>query len=230
MISLENVGKTYYSNSEENVPVLNGVNLTIEQGDFVSIIGHSGSGKSTLLNILGCLDRPSCGRYFLNGSDVTELTDREISKIRGETIGFVFQNFNLLKKRTVFDNLTIPLIYHVKDKSERIKRVEETLEWVNMTGYDNRLPSQLSGGQQQRIAIARALVNKPKILLADEPTGNLDFNNGKAILEIFKELNTQHNITIIMVTHDKDVARQAQRYIKIGDGKIIYDGKVFIWF
>ena len=194
-----------------------------ERFSVLRLMGHSGSGKSTLMNTLGCLDRPTSGEYFLAGESVAARTDKELAIIRGQKIGFVFQNFNLMMKRSIVDNVSMPLIYQGVGEKERRERALEMLKVVGLEGYGDRPPSQISGGMQQRVAIARALINNPKIIFADEPTGNLDSTTSDEIMNLFTELNTK-GITIVLVTHEDDVADYAKRMIKISDGRVEYDG------
>jgi ABC-type lipoprotein export system ATPase subunit len=224
LIELHNIYKTYRI-GEMAVPVLKGVSLTVERGELVALMGASGSGKSTLMNILGCLDRPSSGEYWLDGNEVSQLTSDQRALVRNRLLGFVFQNFNLLPRTTALENVSMPLSYSADHLSEREAR-RRAREILCRVGLEDRLhhePSKLSGGQQQRVAIARALVNCPSILFADEPTGNLDSKTSEEVLCMFQQLNERDGITIILVTHDLQVARHANRVIRIHDG-VIVDG------
>jgi putative ABC transport system ATP-binding protein len=203
-------------------PVLKDVNLTIDDGDYVAIMGPSGSGKSTFMNILGCLDRPTKGEYILDGHSVKSLSSNELAKLRNKTIGFVFQGFNLLARSTLVENVSLPLVYAEDQKELRTKIAKNILERMGLGNYFDSKPSQISGGQQQRVAIARALVNQPRIILADEPTGNLDSKTSDEIMKIFDELNQIGN-TIIIVTHENDIADHASRQVRFLDGKIVED-------
>jgi putative ABC transport system ATP-binding protein len=223
MISLENITKTYHLESLD-VPVLKGINLSIESGEYVAIMGASGSGKSTLMNIIGCLDRPSSGQYFLAGQDLTTLDDDELADIRNQYIGFVFQQFNLLPKLTSLSNVMLPMIYADVDKSQRIEQATAALVQVGLSDRIQNRPNQLSGGQQQRVAIARALVNHPALVLADEPTGALDSTTSEEIMNLLTELN-QQGTTIAIVTHDANVAARTKRIIRMVDGVIIEQEK-----
>lgn len=222
LIVMENVGKIYQTGAVSLI-ALDNVSVSIDQGEFLSIMGPSGSGKSTLMNILGCLDVPSSGKYFLDGDDVSGLDRNQQAKIRGQKIGFVFQGFNLLPRISAVQNVELPLIYGGNPISSRRKHALKALELVGLAERSTHLPSQLSGGQQQRVAIARALVNDPGIILADEPTGNLDSKTSNEIMSVFRLLNKEHRITFIMVTHDPEVAQVTDRIIHIRDGKIAED-------
>jgi putative ABC transport system ATP-binding protein len=203
-------------------PVLKDVNLTIDEGDYVAIMGPSGSGKSTFMNILGCLDRPTKGEYKLDSQSVKSLNGNELAKLRNKTIGFVFQGFNLLSRSSLLDNVSLPLVYASDKKNARDKKSKELLEKVGLGQYLNSKPNQISGGQQQRVAIARALVNQPRIILADEPTGNLDSKTSEEIMDLFNALNKE-GITIIIVTHENDIADHASRQVRFLDGNIVED-------
>jgi putative ABC transport system ATP-binding protein len=219
MISLKDITKTYHLGTID-VPVLKRINLSIEQGEYVAIMGASGSGKSTLMNIIGCLDRPSSGQYFLAGQDLTTLDDDELADIRNQYIGFVFQQFNLLPKLTSLSNVMLPMIYADVDKSQRIEQATAALVQVGLSDRIQNRPNQLSGGQQQRVAIARALVNHPALVLADEPTGALDSTTSEEIMNLLTELN-QQGTTIAIVTHDANVAARTKRIIRMVDGVIV---------
>ena len=222
LIRVEQLSKTYFL-GEVQVPALKGVDLTIQAGELVAIMGASGSGKSTFMNILGCLDRPTQGRYFLEEADVSGLSRDELARIRNKRIGFVFQNFNLLGRTSALENVELPLFYNNSSARERHQRAMESINIVGLQGREHHLPSQLSGGQQQRVAIARALVNHPSLILADEPTGNLDTRTSLEIMEIFQKLNQESKITIILVTHEPDIALFAGRQVVFRDGKVIKD-------
>ena len=223
LIELRNLGKTYDPDGV-NVIALHDVSLDIEEGEFVALIGPSGSGKSTLMNLIGCLDTPSQGKYWLNGQLVSELDDDELARIRNKEIGFVFQTFNLLARATSLHNVELPLIYAGVPAHERLDRAKASLASVGMESRMNHKPNELSGGQRQRVAIARALVNNPSILLADEPTGNLDSQTGVEIMALFDRLHQQGN-TIVLVTHEHDIAEYAHRIIHIKDGRVFSDQK-----
>ena len=218
MIRLLDVSKIYQV-GDEKVRALDHASLHVRSQEFVSIIGPSGSGKSTLMNIIGCLDTADAGVYFLDGVPIEDYTENQLAKVRNEKIGFVFQNFNLIAKMSAEENVELPLIYQGVKRSERQKRVHDALERVDLTKRAKHQPTELSGGQQQRVAIARALVTNPSLILADEPTGNLDSRTTQDIMDIFHELHEQGN-TIVLITHDNDIAKQAKRIIHIRDGKL----------
>ncbi len=219
MITLEKITKTYHL-GETEIPILRDIDLHIEASEYIAIMGASGSGKSTLMNIMGCLDRPTAGHYYLEGRELTTLDKNELAYIRNQQIGFVFQQFNLLPRATALENVMLPMVYAGIPKSERRQRAKEALIHVGLGDRLNNRPSQLSGGQQQRVAIARALVNQPAILLADEPTGALDTHTSQEVMNLFHELNEQQ-ITVVIITHETEVAKQARRLIRIQDGQII---------
>jgi putative ABC transport system ATP-binding protein len=224
VISLEDIHKVY-SMGEVDVHALRGVSINIKSGEFISIIGPSGSGKSTLMNIIGCLDKPTSGKYYIEAQNVVNLEKNQLAEIRNEKIGFVFQSFNLLPRTSAIENVELPLIYNGTPSRKRFELAKEALRVLGLEGREHHLPSQLSGGQQQRVAIARAIVNGPSIILADEPTGNLDTKMSVEILEIFKSLNEQGK-TIVVITHEKDIAEYANRIIILSDGKIISESKI----
>ena len=225
MIELKNITKTYKMGDGE-FQALNGISFNIEEGEFVSIIGPSGSGKSTLMHILGCLDTPTSGTYFLDGQDASTLTEEQLADIRKDKIGFIFQSFNLLPRTSVLRNVMLPLIYAGKDATLREALAKEALHAAGLDEkYFSHLSNQLSGGQIQRVAIARSLVNNPKLILADEPTGNLDSKTSEIVLSTFRLLNKEKNRTIILITHDKDVAEHADRIIFVKDGLVLSDTK-----
>ena len=222
IISTEDLWKTYDMGSEQQVQALRGVDVRINRNEYVAIMGPSGSGKSTLMNLIGCLDTPTKGRYWLNSQLVSELDDDELARIRNKEIGFVFQTFNLLARATALHNVELPLIYNGTPAEERIERAKGALRMVDLESRMTHKPNELSGGQRQRVAIARALVNNPSIILADEPTGNLDSQTGEEIMALFDRLHKQGN-TIILVTHEHDIAEHAHRVIHIKDGKVESD-------
>ena len=223
IIKTENLTKDYETGTQV-VNALKGINLSVEKGEFLSIMGPSGSGKTTLMNIIGCLDSPTNGSYYLNNKSVSKLDDDELAKIRNEEIGFVFQSFHLLARNTAFENVMLPLKYAGVSKEEATKRSNNVLDLVGLSSRSKHTPAELSGGQQQRVAIARALVNEPSILFADEPTGNLDSKTGQDVMKIFKDLN-KNGQTIILITHEDSIAKQSNRIITIMDGLIKSDLK-----
>jgi putative ABC transport system ATP-binding protein len=223
MIKIENITKVYRM-GEVEVRALRGVTLEIQQGEWISIMGPSGSGKSTLMNIIGCLDQPTTGTYHLEGIDVRELDDDELAEIRSQKIGFVFQTFNLLSRTSALRNVELPLIYSGSGNNRQ--RAMAALEAVGLADRASHNPNELSGGEQQRVAIARALVNSPSIILADEPTGNLDSKVGAEIVDIFKRLNEEQGITVVFVTHDIDIATQTQRILRLHDGRIVAEERI----
>lgn len=223
LIDIQDVYKIYNEDQENEVRALDGVSLNIERGEFVAIVGASGSGKSTLMNILGCLDVPTYGDYFLDGHDVSTLTDQELSKIRNREIGFIFQGYNLIPALNAVENVELPLIYQGVHGEKRHDIAMEALERVGLEDRAERRPSELSGGQQQRIAVARAIATQAPIIMADEPTGALDSRTGEHVLEILHRLNQEVGTTIILITHDTKIARTAKRIVQISDGKILQD-------
>ena len=222
LIRLDHIHKVYQMGDVE-IHALRNVSLDIGTGEFVAIMGASGSGKSTTMNILGCLDKPTRGRYFLDGHDVSSLTKDELADIRNQKIGFVFQGFNLLPRTSALENVELPLLYMGVKHAERVRRAKEALEMVGLAERVNNMPNQLSGGQQQRVAIARALVNQPSIILADEPTGNLDSRTSIEVMEVFQYLNRERGITVAVVTHEPDIAQYASRVVVFKDGRISRD-------
>ena len=224
MIELRDIYKIYYMGDEE-VHANDGISLTIYKGEFVAIVGKSGSGKSTLMNIIGALDVPTEGEYYLDGQDVSDMTDNELAEIRNNMIGFIFQQYNLLPKMNILENVELPLLYAGMDAVDRRERAMESLDRVGLKEKWKNYPSQLSGGQQQRASIARALAGDPSLILADEPTGALDSKTGREVLDFLKKLNREGN-TIVMITHDSGIALEAKRVVRISDGKINFDGDV----
>jgi len=222
MITLKDVYKIYYMGDNE-VRAADGINIHIEKGEFVAIVGQSGSGKSTCMNIIGLLDVPTSGSYFLGGEDVSHMNDNALAKIRNRMLGFIFQQYNLIPKLTVIENVELPLLYAGISKSKRRKMALDALEKVGLSDKAKNLPSQLSGGQQQRASIARALAGNPSVILADEPTGALDSRTGREVLEFLQKLHSEGN-TIVLITHDNSIAVKAQRIIRLQDGKVVFDG------
>ena len=225
VIRTEHLCKEYETEAGP-VPALNDVNVVVQLGEFVAVMGPSGSGKSTFMNILGCLDLPTSGRYVLDGKDVRTLNKDELAHLRNKTIGFVFQGYNLLPRANLVDNVALPLVYAAVGKLGRINEALELLEKVGLGSYGRSFPNQVSGGQQQRAAIARALINHPRLILADEPTGNLDTKTSHEIMKLFKKLNEGEGITIVLVTHESDIAAYAERLVQFLDGRVVHDGAV----
>jgi putative ABC transport system ATP-binding protein len=225
IIALDHIHKTYHMGDVE-IHALRGVTLAIRQGEFVAIMGTSGSGKSTTMNIIGCLDKPTRGHYYLEGLDVSKMSKDELADIRNRKIGFVFQGFNLLSRTSALENVELPMLYLGVKPSERLQRAKDALEIVGLGGRMHNMPNQLSGGQQQRVAIARALVNNPSIILADEPTGNLDSRTSVEVMDIFQRLNEERGITIALVTHETDIAEYTRRMVVFKDGRIRKDEAV----
>ena len=225
LIRTENLHKVY-SLGDVQVHALRGIDVTVERGEFVAIIGASGSGKSTFMNLVGCLDRPTKGRYFLGGRDVSTLSRDELAGVRNSQLGFVFQSFNLLARTSALENVELPLLYDGASSRDRHQRARQLLMLVGLEGRERHHPNQLSGGQQQRVAIARALVNRPSLLLADEPTGNLDTRTSLEMMETFQRLNQEQDITLLLVTHEADIASFASRLIQFRDGRVVQDRAV----
>ena len=221
VIKIRNITRDFYL-GQEVVKVLKGIDLDIEKGEYVAFMGPSGSGKSTLMNLLGCLDTPTSGQYILNGNDVSRMSDNELAEIRNKEIGFVFQTFNLLPRTTALDNVALPMIYAGASKAQRKERAEKVLKDVGLADRMDHKPNQLSGGQRQRVAVGRALVNNPSIILADEPTGNLDSKTSVEIMRLFDDIHAAGN-TVILVTHEEDIARHAHRIIRLRDGMVESD-------
>lgn len=222
IVSLDKVYKIY-TMGEVNVTALNGITLTIRKGEFVAVMGASGSGKSTLMNILGCLDSPTRGKYYLEGIEASQLSKNELANIRNKKIGFVFQSFNLLSRTTVLENIELPLIYSKRFSKIDTDRVHQIMKILGLEEFQKHYTNQLSGGQQQRVAIARAIINNPTLLLADEPTGNLDSVTSTEVMNVFRDLNNKMGITIVLVTHENDIAKYARRVIVLKDGNILSD-------
>ena len=227
IIEIKDVCKTYFMAGGMKQEVLKHIDFSVESGEFVAIMGPSGAGKSTFMNILGCLDRPTSGSYTLGGKEVSAMNDAELAHVRNRMIGFVFQGFNLLMRRTLTDNVALLLLYaNDVPKADRIRRARDKLALVGLRGFVDRLPNQISGGMQQRVAIARALINNPEVILADEPTGNLDSRTSDEIMLFLQNLNREKGITIVLVTHEPDIALYAKRLVRVVDGGIDYDGGV----
>jgi len=223
VIELTNIVKSFYVGQPNELEILHGISLTVREGEFVSVVGPSGSGKSTLMNLIGVLDRPTSGDYVLDGVDVAKAHDNELSAIRNQKIGFVFQTYNLIAKTNALSNVELPMLYAGIPKSKRRKRAEELLDMVEMTDRAKHLPEELSGGQKQRVAIARAMANDPAIILADEPTGALDTKTGRLVMDLFHKLNQEQGKTIVLITHSPELAEETQRMISIRDGRIVED-------
>lgn len=225
IMETHDIHKSYNIGTENELEILHGIDLTVHRGEFVSIVGTSGSGKSTLMNILGILDRPTAGEYFLNGIDVAHANDNELSHIRNREIGFVFQTYNLIPRTNALKNVELPMMYARVPESIRRERAEELLRMVDMGERMTHTPDELSGGQKQRVAIARALVNKPSLILADEPTGALDSHTGRVIMDLFHKLHKENGITIVLITHSQELAEETERVITLKDGQIIGERK-----
>ena len=223
VISMRGIIKRYYIGKPNELQILNGIDLDVTEGEFLAIVGQSGSGKSTLMNMIGALDRPTEGTYYLNGVDISTLDDTELSRIRNKEIGFVFQTFNLISRTNALKNVEMPMMYAGIPRKERIRRAEELLKIVEMEDRADHQPNELSGGQKQRVAIARAMANKPSILLADEPTGALDSKTGRMIMDLFHKLLREEGTTIVLITHSPELASECDRIVTISDGSIIND-------
>ncbi|MBQ8078904.1 MAG: ABC transporter ATP-binding protein [Oscillospiraceae bacterium] len=223
VISMRGIIKRYYIGKPNELQILNGINLDVQEGEFLSIVGQSGSGKSTLMNMMGALDRPTEGTYCLNGVDISTLNDVELSRIRNKEIGFVFQTFNLISRTSALKNVEMPMMYAGIPRKERLRRAEELLAIVDMADRADHQPNELSGGQKQRVAIARAMANHPSILLADEPTGALDSKTGRLIMDLFHKLHREEGTTIVLITHSNELAAETERIVTISDGSIIGD-------
>ncbi len=223
IIEMNNIIKRYYIGMPNELQILNGISLTVQEGEFVSIVGASGSGKSTLMNIIGALDRPTEGSYSLKGKNIAKMNDKELSYIRNSEIGFVFQTFNLISRTNALKNVELPMLYAGKSKKERTKRAMELLQLVGMEDRYTHQPNELSGGQKQRVAIARAMANDPSIILADEPTGALDTKTGRMVMDIFHKLHKEEGKTIVLITHSPELAQETQRIVTISDGSVISD-------
>ncbi len=223
IISMKNIIKRYYIGQPNELQILNGISLDVREGEFLSIVGASGSGKSTLMNIIGALDRPTEGSYFLKDRDISSMNDRELSEIRNTEIGFVFQTFNLVSRTNALKNVELPMLYAGKSRKERVARAMELLRLVEMEDRYTHQPNELSGGQKQRVAIARAMANDPSIILADEPTGALDTKTGRLVMDIFHKLHKEEGKTIVLITHSPELASETERIVTISDGSIISD-------
>lgn len=223
IISMKNIIKRYYIGQPNELQILNGISIDVHQGEFMSIVGASGSGKSTLMNIIGALDRPTEGEYYLNGKDISTLSDKALSKIRNAEIGFVFQTFNLIPRTSALKNVELPMLYSGVGGKERSRRAMELLKMVDMQDRYTHMPNELSGGQKQRVAIARAMANDPSIILADEPTGALDTKTGRLVMDIFHKLHKEQGKTIVLITHSPELAAETQRIVTISDGSVISD-------
>lgn len=223
VISMRGIIKRYYIGQPNELQILNGIDLDVSEGEFLAIVGQSGSGKSTLMNMIGALDRPTEGEYHLNGQDISMLDDAELSRIRNQEIGFVFQTFNLISRTNALKNVEMPMMYAGMPRKERIRRAEELLEIVGMADRADHQPNELSGGQKQRVAIARAMANRPSLLLADEPTGALDSKTGRMIMDLFHKLHREEGTTIVLITHSPELAEECDRIVTISDGSIISD-------
>jgi len=223
VIDMRSIVKSFYVGTPNELEILHGLSFTVPKGEFVSVVGASGSGKSTLMNIIGALDRPTLGQYFLDGTDISKTDDKTLSEIRNKKIGFVFQTFNLISRTTALKNVELPMLYAGKGKRERTEKAKELLEMVEMTERMSHMPNELSGGQKQRIAIARAMANDPSIILADEPTGALDSKTGRLVMDIFHKLHREQGKTIVLITHNNELAAETDRIITLADGNIISD-------
>ncbi len=223
IISMKNIIKRYYIGQPNELQILNGISIDVRQGEFMSIVGASGSGKSTLMNIIGALDRPTEGEYYLNGKDISTLSDKALSQIRNAEIGFVFQTFNLIPRTSALKNVELPMLYAGVSGKERSRKAMELLKMVDMQDRYTHMPNELSGGQKQRVAIARAMANDPSIILADEPTGALDTKTGRLVMDIFHKLHKEQGKTIVLITHSPELAAETQRIVTISDGSVISD-------
>lgn len=226
IIEMKQIIKKYYIGQPNELQILNGIDLNVSEGEFISIVGESGSGKSTLMNLIGALDRPTSGRYLLEGQDISQMRDKQLSEVRNQRIGFVFQNFCLVPRTNALRNVEIPLMYAGMSRKARRERAEELLEMVGMKDRMKHKPNELSGGQNQRVAIARAMSNDPAIILADEPTGALDSKTGRLVMDLFHKLHKEKNKTIVLITHSPELARETQRIVTISDGSIFADSGI----